>query len=230
MKKLLFALLLTTYFGSAVAQSNQPTGLNITGKAVRNLKADQLQMTIQIQALDAEIGKAFSKGSEKSRAVLAFLKKTKAIVHVETQMMRLNERWEYRNGERYKLGYEVNQTISFKMDDFKQYEAVVTELIQLGVTGVDQVQFLSSKAASIREEVRLEAIANAIARAEATAKALGVKLGPVEFYEENGPAYPVYARMEMMDAKMNAGPIIEPGEAAVEAEVRIRFAIFAETE
>lgn len=230
MKKLLFTFLLAAIVGSAVAQSNQPTGLNITGKATRSLKADQLQMNIQIQGMDPEIGKAFSKGSEKSRAVLSYLKGNKAIVQVETQMMRLNERWEYRNGERYKLGYEVNQVICFKMNDFKQYEAVVTELIKLGVTGVDQVQFLSSQSAKVREEVRLEAIADARKRAQATAEALGVKLGPVEFYEENGPAYPVYARMEMMDAKVNSGPIIEPGEASEEAEVRIRFAIFAETE
>lgn len=230
MKKQLFTGLMTILTLGAFAQE-QPRGLVITAKASTPVKADEMVLTTRIVAQDEQIAGAFAKGNESSRKVLSYLSDLKdEVCKVQTDALRLSEKWEYRNGERYKVGYEVYQGITIHIRDFTKYEEIVTRLIELGVTGVDQVNFTSTRMEEVREEVRLKAIAGARKKAEATARALGVKLGPVEYYEELGMSFPVvYSRMEMMDAKA-AGPVVAPGESEVEAEVRVRFAIFAETE
>lgn len=230
MKRVFIALLMACIGTGAFAQS----GLDITGKVVRYVESDEMVLQTSISAVESTVAEAFQEGNRKSRAVLSYLEGLEDVCEVQTQYIRLNEKWDYNNGNRRRVGFEAQQMITLRIRDFDQYPVIMARLIELGVDGISQVQFVYSKADEIREELRLEAIMAAKAKAETIAAALGVHVGAAEHYTEGSYAPPVFANMEYkmmsMTGEADAGPVISPAKSKIEMEVHVRFAILAPQE
>lgn len=98
------------------------------------------------------------------------------------------------NGTQKVTGYEVNETITVKVRDTNKAGAVLQDLGTLGVQNIYGPEFTVDDDESVKDEARTKAIADARARAETLAKELGVHLGAVVNYSENGNyPYPMMA-------------------------------------
>lgn len=142
-----------------------------------------------------------------------------------TEYMNLNKNYNH-NDKSYT--YAANQAISIKIEDLKNYEKLMSGLLEAGLNRIDGIEFQSSKSKEHASTARSRAVENARMKAEEYAKALGQNIGKAVYLteEESNDYQPVY-RMEMMKSSADAGQeqTIAPGEMEVTAKIIVSFAL-----
>jgi len=98
-------------------------------------------------------------------------------------------------GKQVLTGYEVNQSIVIKVRDTEKVGDLVTKVGASGVSNISGVEFAVDDKDQYVAQAREEAINEAKAKAKVLAKQLGVHLGRILYYNENGN-YPVYYSAE----------------------------------
>lgn len=119
------------------------------------------------------------------------------------------------------VGYRVQNEVRITARDIGRLGEVLDKAVTLGANQIGNIEFSVSKAETLRDEARREAIANARRRAELFASAAGVGIGDVvriEEIESEGPRPMGYARA----MKAEAVPI-ERGTQMLEATVRVTW-------
>jgi len=119
-------------------------------------------------------------------------------------------------------GYRVSNVVSILARDLKGLGALLDKLVSLGVNQVHGLTFEVSKAETLKDEARKEAVANARRRAELLAAAAGAEVGEVVQIAEDvgfggGPR-----PMAMRAAKADSVPV-EAGTETLEARVTVTW-------
>lgn len=118
-------------------------------------------------------------------------------------------------------GYQVSNQVTILVRDIKSTGGLLDKLVKLGANQVHGLDFEVSKAETLKDDARKEAIANARRRAELLATAAGAGVGEVVTIAEetsfDGPR-----PMAMRAAKSDAAPI-EAGTATLEARVTVTW-------
>jgi len=94
-------------------------------------------------------------------------------------------------GKQVLTGYEVDQTITVKVRDTSKVGDLVTKIGTVAVSNISGVEFTVDNPEQYQAQARALAITDAKAKAQLLAKQLGVRLGKILSYNENGN-YPVY--------------------------------------
>lgn len=89
-------------------------------------------------------------------------------------------------GKQVLTGYEVNQNITVKVRDTSKAADLVTKVGAVGVSNISGLQFSVDNREQYVAEARAKAITEAKAKAKELAKQLGVRLGDIISYNENG--------------------------------------------
>ncbi len=95
------------------------------------------------------------------------------------------------------IAYTATQSIEIKVREVDKANVVKTGLAELGITDISGPTFSIDNEDALNDEAKSKAIADARAKAEVLAKDLGVKLGKITSFSENGGYYPY--RDAMMD-------------------------------
>lgn len=142
---------------------------------------------------------------------------------IQTSSFNVEPRYEQtRDGRAPRIvGYRVHNQVRITARDIGKLGEVLDRAVTLGANQVGGITFEVSKAETLKDEARREAIANARRRAQLFAEAAGVELGDVlrieEETQEEGPPRP-YVRA----LKAEAVPI-ERGTLALEARVNVTW-------
>lgn len=132
------------------------------------------------------------------------------------------------DGERNITSYEVEQWTSVKIRKVNEASKTLGGLGELGATNVSDITFSVDNEDKLKEEARAEAIAKAKTKAEQLAKDLGVKLGRIVSFSENGN-YPMYYKSDMVmgmgGGEAAPSPVISPGENKITSNVSITYEI-----
>lgn len=159
---------------------------------------------------------------------------------IKTVGYNIYPRYEYNNrpctqfscppSEQKLVGYEVSQTIMVKVRDVQKAGGILGDLGSVDVTDVSGLNFTIDDETALQAEARGKAIADAKAKAEVLAKDLGVKLGKVINFSENGnypiPYYGYEAYGKGGDMAVSApAPQIPEGENKIVSNVTITFEI-----
>jgi uncharacterized protein YggE len=126
------------------------------------------------------------------------------------------------------VGYQVSETIQAKVRDTSKAGAVLQDLGTLEVQNISGPDFVVDNDESITDEARAAAINDAKERASELAKQLGVHLGGVVSYSENGAVpYPMYKSMSVAAgyAEDQAAPTLPTGEQEQTVNVSITYEI-----
>lgn len=126
-------------------------------------------------------------------------------------------------------GYQASESIEVKVRDTKKAGEVLQALGSAGVQNVSGPDFMVDDTAGVDAEARGKAIADARAKAEILASQLGVHLGKVVGFSENGGGiYPMYAsgmaKNTRMDAVMPA-PSLPVGTSESNTSVTVIYEI-----
>lgn len=144
---------------------------------------------------------------------------------IQTTSLRVEPRYtRAKEGEAPKIdGYRVTNQVEITARDLDKLGEVLDQLVSLGVNEMGGLSFEVSKAETLRDEARKEAVANARRRAELLAAGAGVELGEVLKIDEGsdlGPRPMPLARA----MKMESVPI-ERGTETLTAEVTVTWAL-----
>ncbi len=121
------------------------------------------------------------------------------------------------------IGYRVTNQVRITSRDIAKLGQVLDETVSLGANQIGGIEFVVSKAETLKDDARRAAVENARRRASLFAAAAGVELGEVISIAEDvrsvGPRGPVMARMAADSVP------IEAGSQALEASVQITWAL-----
>jgi uncharacterized protein len=121
-------------------------------------------------------------------------------------------------------GYRVANQVEVTARDLERLGEVMDSLVVLGANQMNGLTFEVSKAETLKDDARKEAIANALRRAKLYAAAAGVEVGEVIAIAEDAAQFqPVAVRMDRA-MKSEAVPI-ERGSQTLEARVTVTWAL-----
>ncbi|MAN28342.1 MULTISPECIES: SIMPL domain-containing protein [Mesonia] len=225
MKKLFLAC--TLLFATIVVAQEQPSGISVNGEGTVKVVPDEvlIQVNVNEEAQTAKEVKAST--DEVIDAVLKYLKKEGIDKkNIQTEYIRLAKSYKY---DTKTYLFQANQSISILLTDVSQYDKITQGLLELGINGINSVQFKSSEMEKYESQARIKAIKNAKAKAEEYAEALGVKVGaPIFISESSTGNYPQPQMMRMVDMKESSASgnqTLAVGEMEIMAQVTVNFAI-----
>ncbi len=126
-------------------------------------------------------------------------------------------------------GYRVVNTVTARTEQIPRVGRLIDAALQAGANRVNGVRFGLKDSEGVRAEAIRGAVAKGRADAAAIAAALGVRLGAVLDASTAGGQPPVFAKLEMAQARGMAADMastpIEAGEQTVTASVTLVFVI-----
>ena len=127
------------------------------------------------------------------------------------------------------IGYTATQSITVKVRDVDNASVIRTGLATIGVTDISGPTFSIDDEEGFKAQARAIAIDDAKAKAKVLAKDLGVKLGKITSFSEDGNNYPVYKTMSagaMLDSAVAPSvPTLPKGENKITSNVTITYTI-----
>ena len=146
---------------------------------------------------------------------------------IQTTNYSIYPKYDYTNGNSVLSGYTVNQNVTVKVRDLSKVGAIFAKVGEIGANQVSGPDFTIDNPTALRDQARLEAIADAQQKAETLARSLGVRLGRVVGFSESGGGSPVpmYDFARGMGGAESAAPKIEAGELDISSDVSLLFEI-----
>lgn len=231
MKKLFLAVALLFTIG-LVAQE-QPSGISVNGEGTITVVPDEVLIQVYIQEEASSAQKVKENTDKVIDEVLKYLKSEKIPQkNIQTEYVRLGK-----NVQNNKYGnvpnavnFYANQSISILLTDVSKYDEITRGLLELGINGINSVQFKSSEIEKYEAQARLKAIADAKSKANEYAKALEVKVGTPTLISESSNSYSnpqVFRTMEMKQSSISSSntQTLAVGEMEIKAQIHVVFSI-----
>ena len=214
--------------------------VNGTGEAVAVPDIGQFTFDVRTEAETADV--AQSQNAETTNTILAWLKEQGvAETDIRTNSYNLNPRYQYEEricsaggycppGERVLTGYEVRQSVTVRIQDLDTASTLIGGVGEQGATNISSLTFTIDDEDALQAEARSEAITDAKAKAEVLASELGMKLGKLVGFHEQGPGGPIPYGLggDMMEERavadgMATAPALPRGENEIVTNVSMTY-------
>jgi len=210
---------------SLTAQTNTIEPLvNVSGKGIVKVIPDQVEIKVRVESEGNNAVTVKNENDTSINTVIKFLRSHGLKDEdVQTEYINLNKNYDY-NKKTY--SYKANQSLTIRLRDIKQYETIISGLLNSGINRIDGVQFKSSKASSLRDEARVLAILDAKKRAETYAIAIGQSIGKAVQISEATASRPQPQLRKSSFALESAdagGETIAPGELSIMVRISASF-------
>jgi uncharacterized protein YggE len=221
MKAKVVALLVCSL--SFVALADTPAGKTVTvsGSAVMQAKPDAVRLSMQIQQTSEKVSDAKQKVDDQVAALTKALRKL-GVKEEQLNNAPLRIQPDYQHDPERKLPqrYLVSRDITVSLDDLSLYGTVLQQAADLGVTQMNQAEFLVSDSDELYQKALQQAFVHAKTKAALLAKANGLKLGSAQKINEQGFAP---APVMKMARAMADGAEVSFGQTDIRAEVSVEF-------
>lgn len=215
--------------GGAVAEDEKSLQRTVTVSASATVSAepDLARITVGVVSEAETAREALSRNTEAMRQVIDGLKAAGiAAEDVRTVSFSVDARYSSpRDGSQPKItGYQARNDVQVTARDLKRLGEVLDQLVRLGANQMGGLSFEVSKAETLKDEARKQAVANARRRAELFASATGARVGEVVAIAEESAAPPGPRPMFRSAMAAEAVPI-ERGTLQLEAHVTVTLAL-----
>jgi uncharacterized protein YggE len=234
---ILVLAVLANWLGLGLKQDRPVNTISVSGKGEIVVKPDIATISFGVSAESMDVAKAQSESATKMNNIIDFLKKNGVDEKdIKTTNYSIYPRYDYNRisalypngGNQVLAGYVVSQNVEVKIRKIEDAGAILGGVGGFGVTDVSGLNFSLDKADEKKDEARDLAIEDARAQAKVLAKSLGVRLGDVSSFSENGN-YPMYYAMEKSVAMGMGGDSVAPqlptGESKITSNVTITYEI-----
>lgn len=223
MKNIILILLLFVSF-IGVAQEEQLSLVNVTGKGTVNVVPDKVIIRARIEHTGKDASEVKAQNDKVVNNVIKYLKSQNiSSKNFQTEYITLNKDYNYQSKETF---YSANQAISITLEDLSKYEQLMGGLLESGLNRINGIQFQSSKREELESEARKKAVLNAREKAQEFAVALGQEIGAAHSINElengNYPP-PMYRTMEMKAADSEQQETLAPGEMEITVKINVGF-------
>jgi uncharacterized protein YggE len=230
----LAVIVLTLTAGSlALAQDRAlPPLITVTGEAEVNVIPDEVVFDVTVQTFNRDLRAAKTTTDEKVKGLLVLTRRYGiAPEDVQTDYVKLEPRYKGNDEARLLLGYQVRKDLVFILRDVSKAEALLSDLLEGGITRLNSVRFQTSELRKVRDRARAMAITAAREKAIALTATIGQKIGKaysIEEYIATSPRpYPMQVSSNAMaiddgDAESSEGTLAL-GRIKISARVTVRF-------
>ena len=221
---ILFAAL-GTFAVQAQQINNITPAVTVNGEGIIKVIPDEVVIKSRIEH-DGENAQEVKKQNDAVvDAVIKYLKSEGVPEkNIQTDYVNLNKNYNY-NDKTY--SYVANQAISIKLDNLKNYEKIMSGLLNVGLNRIDGVQFKSSEMEKYMTEARKKAVLNAKSKASEYASPLNQSIGKaISISEVQTNNFPPMYRMNEMKMSSDSGEqqeTLAPGEMEISAQVTVAF-------
>jgi uncharacterized protein len=131
------------------------------------------------------------------------------------------------SGKQVLTGYEVSQQTTVKVRNTSTAGDILSGVGSKGATQVSGLTFTTDDPEALTDQARTKAVADAQTQAEALAKSLGVSLGRITSFSDNGGSAPSPQPYGLMEATASdaSAPAISPGQNKVTDDVSLTYEI-----
>lgn len=219
---------------AGTASAAEPAAeITVSASAGVRLVPDKATVTFGVTTQEATAEEAQSKNSEAVKNVMDVL-----TAHgVEEKSIRTNYYNMYPqydwsdDGEQRIIGYVVTASLSVQDQNIEELGKLLSACVAAGINNVENVSFLCSGYDEAYRQALAQAVAASREKAEALAAAAGKRLGePVtitEGWQDTSARYRKTvntAAFSVEEAAMDsAGPILQPGETEISANVTVTY-------
>lgn len=227
-------------FGQATPSQRQ---IKVMGEAVVNVEPDKVIVTLGIETTHKDITTAKADNTKIVQKVTALCEQHGVESgNIRTDHLYIEPRYDDNYRKTTFLAYYVRNTLAVTITDVTTLDALLTELLQIGVNYVHGVEFQTTKFKEYRQQARELALKAAQEKAAQMTAVLGVKIGqPMDITEmENASnwwysSWWGYGRSQSMSQNVmqNAGSgapgepteTVALGKIAIRAKVQVTFAL-----
>ncbi|TAK05405.1 SIMPL domain-containing protein [Patescibacteria group bacterium] len=205
----------------------QPT-IAINGEGRVTAVPDVARISVGLITEGRDIATIQRQNTEKMNNLIAAVKTLGvADKDIQTTNYSIYPKYDYTDGRSILSGYTVNQNATVKVRDLSKVGAIFAKVGEIGANQVSGPDFTIDDPTALRDQARLDAIADAQMKAEALARSLGVRLGRVVGFSESGSGAPVpfYDLARGLGGAESAPPKIEAGELDITSDVSLVFEI-----
>lgn len=221
------AALLAASTAPLIAEETKPMERTVTVSATGTATAtpDEAAISTGVSSEGKSAREALSKNNEAMKKLIAELKgKGVEAKDIQTAQFNIEPLYVYpKEGAPPQItGYRVNNMVSVRVRDLDKLGEVLDQLVTAGANQMNGISFNVSKAETLKDEARKEAMDNALRRAKLYAAAAGAEVGEIVQIAEDvvsaGPPRPVVFAQARMAAAEKSVPV-ERGEQELEARV-----------
>jgi len=229
---LLFAAVsLSLCAGAAHAQErNPPRLITVTGEAEVRVVPDEVVFDVTVETVNRDLKAAKAQTDERLKRLVELTRRYDvAPQDVQTDYISVEPRYRSHNETRQFLGYAVRKDLVFKLRDVSRAEAVLSEVMESGITRINDVDFRTSQLRKHRDEARAQAIRAAREKAVALTGEIGQRIGRAYSIEEVVPSGNPAAQNVSSNAITFSGEseaasgTLAVGQISVSARVLVRF-------
>ena len=225
------ALLLSASLPALADDKVLPRLITVTGEAEVRVVPDEVVFDLTVQTLDKNLRQAKAQTDDRLKRLVELTRRYGVEQKdVQTDYIRVEPRYRGNDETRLFVGYAVRKDLLFTLRDVSKAEALLSEVIESGITRVNGVNFRTSQLRKHRDEARVLAIRAAREKAVALAGELGQKVGKAYSIEEDAPTGRIMAQNMSSnavgfadgDASASSGTLAL-GQINVNARVTVRF-------
>ncbi|MBK6896496.1 MAG: SIMPL domain-containing protein [Alphaproteobacteria bacterium] len=171
--------------------------INVSGEAEIRVVPDQVLISLTAESRGPDLSATQKKNDEAVKGLVSYVTETLGLKreHIQTDYTTVSPTYRSCNYEDEMSGrcnpldivyYSVRKGIQIRLNDLSRYEELVAKALQMGVTHIDNIQFITTELRKHRDSARVQAAKAAKEKAEAIAAVLGVKIGkPVSVNTQN---------------------------------------------
>ena len=219
------SVLVAASFAAEADDNELQRSITISASGSVAAEPDMARITSGVTSEADTAQEALSLNSQAMKAVIAGLKAAGiAPKDIQTSSFRIDPRFTRAQDGRPSVidGYRVTNQIQITARDLDRLGEVLDQLVKLGANQMAGLTFEVSKAETLRDEARREAVANALRRAKLYAAAASAEIGEVlRISEGAGGGGP---RPVAMSMRAEAVPI-ERGTQTLQANVTVTWAL-----
>jgi hypothetical protein len=221
MRTQLVALLVCSLSFVALADSPAVKTVTVSGSAVIQAKPDAVRLSMQIQQTAEKVSDAKQKVDEQVAALSKALRKLGVKEEqLNNAPLRIQQDYQHDPERKLPIRYQVSRDIVVSLQDLSLYSTVLQQAADLGVTQMNQAEFLVSQSDQLYQEALQQAFTQAKTKAALLAKANGLSLGLAQKINEQGYAP---APVMKMARAMADGAEVSFGQTDIRAEVSVEF-------
>lgn len=236
-------LVVQTFYSLNTFNDTQYNTITVSGTGKSAAEPNIATISFTVQETAADVAAAQDATTEKMNAALAKLVEL-GVENDDVKTIAYNVYPQYANqqpcwpgmpcpsGNPRITGYQVSQSVEVTVRDIRRAGEALGALGDTGVQNISGPNFRVDEDSELSNQARTLAIEDAQQQAERLAKELGVKLGDVvSFYEEGDQ--PMYGgegmggpMMDSMSARAVATPSLPVGQQEQEVKVQITYRIY----
>lgn len=228
MKIPMVLLSLLLWSSPAIAQTNEPPQIIVTGEGSIKATPNQARVTIGTENRSKTSKDAQQRNAEAMTAVqqkLAALGIPKDAIR--TLAIDLQPEFDYANGKQVARGYVARNTVEVRVDDFAKLGDVIDAVVNSGATNIHGLRFDVKERAQVEAAALQAAVKDGMAKAQAIATGAQKTIDRVLRIEEQftGGGGPAPMMREFAMAKADASTLVAAGEIEIRAQVRVSVSI-----